>query len=128
MTRRPTDHQAHSLARVSRRVFSALLALGLALGTVTAPARLALASETTSAALTVSKQALHAYRAKRYKEAATLYRAAWHTHKGELRYLYNAARAAQLAGLLQDSQRDYVDYLMKVPRDDPAVAKARVHL
>ena len=95
---------------------------------MTTPAQVTLASETTSAALTVSKQALHAYRAKRYKEAATLYRAAWHTHKSELRYLYNAARAAQLAGLLHDSQRDYVDYLMKVPGDDPAVRKARVHL
>ncbi|MCO4762097.1 MAG: hypothetical protein KC502_11370 [Myxococcales bacterium] len=86
------------------------------------------ASETSSAALTVSRQALEAYKAKRYKQAATLYRAAWHTNPGELTYLYNAARAFQLAGFLKDSERDYVNFLMKAPAKSAAVTKARKHL
>lgn len=105
-----------------------LIALVIIASMTLSSARFAHASAPSSAALTVSKQALMAYRAKRYKDAAALYRAAWHTHRSELRYLYNAARAAQLAGFLKDSERDYIDYLTKATAESSGSKKARVHL
>ncbi len=129
MTVAPDDttppRRGRCASRGRRTALCGLLCLALASAGLP---RTAAASDTSAAALTVSNRALQAYRAGRYKQAAVLYRAAYHTHPSELTYLYNAARAAQLAGLLKDSERDYVAYLMKAEPGSPAVSKARVHL
>ncbi len=88
----------------------------------------AFAADAGDAALTVSKKAYNAYKAGDYKRAAIMYRAAWHTNPKMLTYLYNSARAAQLAGSLDDAERDYRLYIDKARRDSPEVAKAWHHL
>lgn len=86
------------------------------------------AADAGDAALTVSKKAYTAYKAGEYQQAAIMYRAAWHTNPKMMTYLYNAARAAQLAGALDDSERDYKLFIEKAPPNDPEVAKAWHHL
>ena len=100
----------------------------MALLIVAAAPQVCQAADPGDAALTVSKEAYKAYKAADYKRAATMYRAAWHTNPATLTYLYNAARAAQLAGLLDEAERDYKTYVAKAPPQSPEVAKAWHHL
>lgn len=109
----------------ARRVLGIVVAASLALQAVPVPA---VAADARQEALDLSKQALDAYLAGQFTRAAALYRMAWQTWPSEIVYLYNAARADERGGKLDEAEKGYEEFLRRAPADHPEAAKARFHL